>query len=110
MDTEFEMSQEEVTNKTIDKPWLFKKGNPGGPGRTPGKSLKEYSREYLASLTDKERQEYLEGLPKIEIWKMAEGQPHQTTDTTIEIKPTPLLDALRHNNGDLQDKPTEETN
>lgn len=76
-------SQEEVSNKSIDKPWLFKKGNPGGPGRTPGKSLKEYSREYLASLTDKERQEYLEGLPKIEIWKMAEGNPHQSQDNNI---------------------------
>ena len=73
---------EEETNKTNDKPWLFKKGNPGGPGRPVGKSLKEYSREYLASLTDEERQEFLEGLPKIDIWKMAEGNPKQDTDLT----------------------------
>lgn len=71
---------EEETNKTNDKPWLFKKGNPGGPGRPVGKSLKEYSREYLASLTDEERQEFLEGLPKIDIWKMAEGNPDNKTD------------------------------
>ena len=98
-----EGSQEEVTNKTNDKPWLFKKGNPGGPGRPVGKSLKEYSREYLASLTDEERQEFLEGIPKAEIWKMAEGNPHQSTDTKVELKPSPLLNAIRNNISNTQD-------
>lgn len=77
-------SQEELSNKTNDKPWLFKKGNPGGPGRPPGKSLKEYSREYLASMTDEERQIFLEGIPKIEIWKMSEGNPENKTDLTTK--------------------------
>lgn len=80
-----ELSQDEVSNKTNDKPWLFKKGNPGGPGRPKGKSLKEYSREYLASLTDEERQEFLEGLPKIDIWKMAEGNPKTDVEADVTI-------------------------
>jgi len=75
---------EEETNKTNDKPWLFKKGNPGGPGRPAGKSLKEYSREYLAKMTDEERMEFLEGLPKETIWKMAEGNPKQDVDSEVK--------------------------
>lgn len=78
---------EEETIKTNDKPWLFKKGNPGGPGRPRGKSLKEYSREYLASMTDEERMEFLEGLPKETVWKMAEGNPATNMDITTEGKP-----------------------
>ena len=89
-----ELSQEEVTNKTSDKPWLFKKGNPGGPGRPVGKSLKEYSREYLATLTDEERQSFLEGLPKIDIWKMAEGNPKQDTEIKGNLTISQVLDQL----------------
>ena len=54
-------------------PWQFKKGQSGNPlGRTPGKSLKEFAKEYLASLTDDERIAYFEGMNKADIWKMAE--------------------------------------
>jgi hypothetical protein len=66
---------EDETIKTNDKPWLFKKGNPGGPGRPVGKSLKEYSREYLACMTEEERQDFMDGISKETIWKMAEGNP-----------------------------------
>jgi len=72
----------EDTIKTNDKPWLFKKGNPGGPGRPVGKSLKEYTREMLASMTEEERLSFLEGLPKTDLWKMAEGNPANATDIT----------------------------
>lgn len=68
---------EEDALKSNDKPWLFKKGQAPGPGRPKGvgKSLKEYAREYLANMTDQERLDYLDGLPKDKIWAMAEGNP-----------------------------------
>lgn len=57
-------------------PYRWKKGQSGNlKGRPKGKSMKEYSREYLESMTDDERQDFLEGQPKIDIWKMAEGNP-----------------------------------
>ena len=78
---------ENETIKTNDKPWLFKRGNPGGPGRPKGKSMKEYARDYLASMTDDERQDFMEGIPKVDIWKLAEGNPENKTDITSAGKP-----------------------
>ena len=88
----------EETFKSNDKPWLFKKGQAPGPGRPKGKSLKEYSRDYLASLTDTEREEFLEGLDKTDIWKMAEGLPSQHTDITSGGKPLYLPPELLNKN------------
>ena len=91
-----EIGQEEITNKTNDKPWLFKKGNPGGPGRPVGKSLKEYSREYLSKMTEEERLAFLDGLPKVDIWKMAEGNPKQDTEIKGNLTISQVLDELEH--------------
>ena len=81
------------------KPWLFKKGVSGNPaGRPKGPSLKEWAREYLAGMTPEERLDFMEGIPKAEIWKMSEGNPHSSTDAKVEVTlPTPLLDVLNHN-------------
>lgn len=84
---------DEVTNDSkTSRPWLFQKGNPGGPGRPRGVTLKEYARDFLAKMTDEERLEFMEGLNKETIWKMAEGNPKQDTDITSGGEPiTPLL-------------------
>lgn len=77
---------------TTDKPWLWKKGQSGNPaGRPKGFSLKEWTRERLASMTDEERDAFLEGIPKAEVWKMSEGNPKQDTDITTAGKPIILL-------------------
>lgn len=66
------------------KPWLFKKGQSGNPkGKPKGTfSLKTYAKKYLQEMTDEEKIEFMEGLPKEVIWKMAEGNPKQDTDVT----------------------------
>ena len=80
-------SQEEQSNKTIEKPWLFQKGNPGGPGRPTGKSLKEYQAEQFRLMTDEQKKEWLEDNkvnPEIR-WRMAEGNPATNEDLSGEV-------------------------
>jgi hypothetical protein len=65
----------------------WKPGQSGNlKGRPAGKSLKEYSREYLAKMTDEERMEFMGGLNKVDIWKMAEGNPETKSDITSDGK------------------------
>lgn len=71
------------------RPYWFQKGVSGNPsGRPVGvKSLKVRVREMLASMNDEEMQDFLEGIPKNEVWKMAEGAPDMKTDITSGGKP-----------------------
>jgi len=61
----------------------FEKGQVPNPnGRPKGKTLKEFARDLLMTMTDAEKKEYLKKLPPEIVWRMAEGNPHQTQDMT----------------------------
>ena len=75
--------------------YVFKKGNKLG-GRKPNKSLKEYSREYLASMTEAERLKYLNSLDPEIIWKMAEGNPKDVTELKGKLTISEVLDDLEN--------------
>ena len=75
----------------------FKDGISGNlNGRPKGKTLKEWASEYFTLLTDKERVEFFNKLDPALVWRMAEGNPAQSTDLTskgekILVMPVELM-------------------
>ncbi len=97
---------EENSDKHVPKqlrPYLWKKGVSANPaGRPKGKTLKEFAREYLMSLPDDEKVEYLASLPTEIVWKMSEGNPENKTDITskgerILVMPPELINKNESN-------------
>jgi predicted phosphoadenosine phosphosulfate sulfurtransferase len=91
-------------------PYMFKPGQSGNPaGRPKTKTLKEYARDMLASMTEEERQDYLKGIDKKTIWEMAEGKAPQTVDSNVKVTlPKPLLDNVYSNNRNEETDKTKE--
>ena len=69
-----------ISSETVSKvpqllPYQWKKGQSGNPSGRPKETLKDYVKRRLASMSEEEKDNYLHGLSKLEIWKMAEGNP-----------------------------------
>lgn len=89
MDNELPKKQEVIRNPD----GTFPPGVSGNPnGRPPGKTLKDFAREFLSNMTDEAKLEYLEKLPREIVWKMAEGNPAQDlTSAGEKIIPQTLM-------------------
>jgi len=86
--------KEPIKQELIRNPdGTFPPGVSGNPnGRPPGKTLKDFAREFLSNMTDEAKLEYLEKLPKEIVWKMAEGNPAQDlTSAGEKIIPQTLM-------------------
>lgn len=88
--------EEDAEDQALEQPkgraehlraWQFQPGKSGNPGgRPPGvKSLKQFAKEYLLSLSDDEKLEYMKGMDKKIIWEMAEDKAGQGVNVTGEI-------------------------
>ena len=57
-------------------------GHGGGPGRTAGKTMKEYKADVFRGMTDEQKAQWLKekNISGIDEWKMAEGNPAQGHD------------------------------
>ncbi len=86
----------DIPNQTEQKPqndkpdWrdergMFLPGNPGGPGRPKGKTLKEWVKDKLMDMEEAERIQFLKGIPRDVIWRMAEGNPRTDVEAKTEI-------------------------
>jgi hypothetical protein len=86
--------EEKIKQERIERlqPFMWKKGQSGNPsGRPKGMTNKEFAREYLMSMTREERFKFFEGMNKIDVWKMAEGNPAQDlTSGGEKIKVMPI--------------------
>lgn len=87
----------DTTDIKTERPWLFKPGVSGNPkGRPPGvKSLKMFAKEYLQSLPDEKKLDYMKGMDKQDIWKMAEGMPKQDSRMELDI-PQNVIDLIKN--------------
>lgn len=50
--------------------------------------MKTWMQNKMKYMTEEQRDDFVEGMPKDILWRMAEGQPHQSTDTEVKAKLT----------------------
>src|SRR3990167_9670217 len=81
-----EVQEKQEKNKPLrDELGRLLPGHTANPnGRPKGKTLKEFAREFLLNKTDEEKKEWLKDLSKDMVWRMAEGNPHQTNETDLK--------------------------
>lgn len=98
-----------VDNRNPDG--TFGPNNNANPkGRPKGKTMKEYAREFLMSMDDEAKKDFLNSLSKDIVWRMAEGNPHQTQDITSKgeaIIPIYGGNSLQGHNSDKKDLPAD---
>ena len=68
-----------------DEKGRFVEGHEGIGGRPRGfNPLKDYQRELFDKMSEDEKKKFLKEIGAFDKWKMAEGNPHQTSDMDVK--------------------------
>ena len=80
--------EEESQEQPNSRPWLYKKGQSGNPGgrKKGSKTMKTWLKERLAVMTNEEREVFIEGINKLDLFKMAEGNPVTELGGNLNVK------------------------
>ena len=75
-------------------------GNKNGRPKGSGGGLKDYDRKKFQAMSDDEKDKYLKTIAPELRYRMAEGNPHQTEEKTIDanitiVAPSAVLDKLK---------------
>lgn len=81
-------TQSQTQQQSENRPWLYKKWQSWNPGWRPkgSISIKTYLQNKFNAMTDEEREEFLEWVNKIDMWRMVEGMPSTHADITSKWK------------------------
>ncbi len=82
--------QEQLNNSKVPpqlRKYAFKKGVSGNPGGRPegAVSMKTFAKNYLESMPEEDRIEFLNGLDPKVIWEMSEGKAKQDVELSGEV-------------------------
>ena len=85
-------------NETRNEDGTFKPGVSGNPGGRPKNTLKGYLARKFNDMTPEEMEAWLKEhkIPGEVMWKMAEGNPKQDTDVTLNKSMGEVLDELQN--------------
>ena len=84
-----ENAQEQGNNKVPApiRKYAFKPGVSGNPGGRPkgSKSMKQWAKEYLESMPEEDRVEFVNSVDHKTIWEMSEGKAKQDIDANVDV-------------------------
>ena len=78
------------------KQYHWQKGQSGNPSGQNGQTAKAFARKMLLSMDDANKAEFLKTLDPEIVWRMAEGNPHNT-DTVVTMTISDVIKELNDN-------------